>query len=150
MLLKLRAKFNSRRCKIYLKVVEATTSWVQSCKLYIKKYMIASTQITNTINKHNLITIFAFIPVPFFKLLSRKVLFINRKDVFAFCWYILWIIPNLSFVERFAFYESQALENYVNFLNSGFVSNNAYMLWYPNTDINKEDPKVYWIDFFLE
>lgn len=53
------------------------------------------------------------------------------------------LTPNLSFVERFAFYESQALENYVNFLNSGLVSNNAYMLWYPNTDINKEDPKVY-------
>ena len=34
--------------------------------------MIASTQITNT-------DIFTFIPVLVFKLLSRKVLFINRK-----------------------------------------------------------------------
>ena len=46
---------------------------VQSCKLYNNKYMIASTQITNT-------EIFAFIAVLVFKLLSRKVLFINRKD----------------------------------------------------------------------
>ena len=37
------------------------------------KYMIALTQITNT-------EIFAFIAVLVFKLLSRKVLFINRKD----------------------------------------------------------------------
>ena len=35
--------------------------------------MIASTQITNT-------EIFVFIVVPVFKLLSRKVLLINRKD----------------------------------------------------------------------
>ena len=35
--------------------------------------MIASTQLTNT-------EIFAFIAVPIFKLLNRKVLFINRKD----------------------------------------------------------------------
>ena len=35
--------------------------------------MIASTQITNT-------EIFAFLAVLVFKLLSRKVLFINRKD----------------------------------------------------------------------
>ena len=46
---------------------------VQSCKLYNNKYVIASTQITNT-------EIFAFIAVLVFKLLSRKVLFINRKD----------------------------------------------------------------------
>ena len=44
---------------------------VQSCKLYNNKYMIASTQITNT-------EIFAFIAVLVFKLFSRKVLFINR------------------------------------------------------------------------
>ena len=37
------------------------------------KYMIALTQVTNT-------EIFAFIPVLVFKLLSRKVLFINWKD----------------------------------------------------------------------
>ena len=46
---------------------------LQSCKLYNSKYMIAATQITNT-------EIFAFIAVQVFKLLSRKVLFINRKD----------------------------------------------------------------------
>ena len=46
---------------------------VQSCKLYNSKYMIASPQITNT-------EIFAFISPLIFKLLSRKVLFINRKD----------------------------------------------------------------------
>ena len=46
---------------------------VQSCKLRNNKYMIASIQITNT-------EIFAFIAVLVFELLSRKVLFINRKD----------------------------------------------------------------------
>ena len=45
---------------------------VRSYKSYNTKYMIASTQITNT-------EIFAFIVVLVFKLLSRKVLFINRK-----------------------------------------------------------------------
>ena len=48
---------------------------VQSCKLYYNKiYMVASTQIKNT-------EIFAFIAAPnLSKLLSRKMLFINRKD----------------------------------------------------------------------
>ena len=46
---------------------------VQSCKLYDNKYMIALTQITNN-------EIFAFIVVLVFKLLNRKLLFINRKD----------------------------------------------------------------------
>ena len=46
---------------------------VQSCKLYNNKYVIASTQITNT-------EIFEFIAVLVFKLLSRKVLFTKRKD----------------------------------------------------------------------
>ena len=46
---------------------------VQSFKSYNNKYMIASTQITNT-------EIFAFIAVLDFKLLHRKVLFINKKD----------------------------------------------------------------------
>ena len=46
---------------------------VQSCKSYNNKYLIASTQITSN-------EIFAFIAVLVFKLLSRKVLFINRKD----------------------------------------------------------------------
>ena len=46
---------------------------VQPCKLYNKKYMIASTQITNS-------EFFAFIAVLVFELLSRKFLFINVKD----------------------------------------------------------------------
>ena len=46
---------------------------VQSCKLYNNNYMIPSTQITNT-------EIFAFIALIVFNLLSRKVLFLNRKD----------------------------------------------------------------------
>ena len=46
---------------------------VQSCKLYNNKYMIVSTQIKNT-------EIFTFIAALVFRLLSRKVLFINRKD----------------------------------------------------------------------
>ena len=45
---------------------------IQSYKLYKNKYMYASTQITNT-------GTFAFIAVLVFKL-SRKILFINRKD----------------------------------------------------------------------
>ena len=48
-------------------------SKVQSCKLYNYKYMIASTQITNTEN-------FTFIALLASNLLSSKVLFINRKD----------------------------------------------------------------------
>ena len=46
---------------------------VQSRKLCNNKYMIASTQTKS-------IEIFAFIAGLVFKLLSRKVLFINRKD----------------------------------------------------------------------
>ena len=42
-------------------------------QIILCKYMIASTQITNT-------EIFVCIAVLVFKLLSRKVLFINRKD----------------------------------------------------------------------
>ena len=45
---------------------------VQSCKSY-NKFMINLTQATN-------MEIFAFTAVLVFKLLSRKVLFINRKD----------------------------------------------------------------------
>ena len=48
-------------------------SKVQSCKLYNNKYLIALTEITNS-------EIFAFSSVLAFKLLSCKVLFINRKD----------------------------------------------------------------------
>ena len=43
---------------------------VHLCKSYNNKYMIASTQVTNT-------EIFAFTAVLVFKLLSREVLFIN-------------------------------------------------------------------------
>ena len=43
-----------------------------SCKLYNDKYIIPSTQLANT-------EIFTLIPVLIFNLLSRKVLFINRK-----------------------------------------------------------------------
>ena len=46
---------------------------VQSYKLYDNIYVIASIQITNT-------EIFAFIAVLVFRLLSHKVLFINRKN----------------------------------------------------------------------
>ena len=46
---------------------------VQSYKLFNNKYMIISTQIINTES-------FALIAVLVFKLLSRKVLFINGKD----------------------------------------------------------------------
>ena len=48
-----------------------TLSKVQSSKSY-NKYMIASSQIRNA-------DIFAFIAALVFKLLSRKVLFINKK-----------------------------------------------------------------------
>ena len=45
----------------------------QLCKLYDSKYIISSTQITNT-------EILAFIAVLVFKLFSREILFVNRKD----------------------------------------------------------------------
>ena len=45
---------------------------VQSCKLYNNKYMLASTQTTNTVS-------FAFIAVLVFNLLTLKVLFKNKK-----------------------------------------------------------------------
>ena len=45
-------------------------------KLYNSKYMMASTQITNT----EVFPIIVVIVVIVFKLLSRKVLFINRKN----------------------------------------------------------------------
>ena len=44
-----------------------------ACKLYNNKYTIDSTEKTNT-------EIFTFISVLVFNLLSRKVLFIKRKD----------------------------------------------------------------------
>ena len=50
---------------------------LQSCKLYNNKYMIASTQITKT-------EIFVLMVVLVLKLLSRKVLFIDRKDIIKY------------------------------------------------------------------
>ena len=46
---------------------------VHLCKSYNNKYMIASTQVTNN-------EVFAFTAALVFKLLSPKILFINRKD----------------------------------------------------------------------
>ena len=46
---------------------------LQSCKLYNKKYKIASTKVTSP-------EIFGFIAVLVLKVLSHKVLFMNRKD----------------------------------------------------------------------
>ena len=58
-------------CKSELQVFE---SYIKATfMLSNNKYMIASTQITNT-------EVYAFISVLDFALLSRKVLFINRKD----------------------------------------------------------------------
>ena len=57
----------------YLQNFLATLLKVQSCKLHNNKYVIASTQITDT-------EIFVFIAVIDFKLLSCKVLFIKRRD----------------------------------------------------------------------
>ena len=65
-------------CYSLNRTFSAQMAKVQSCKLYNNKYMIASTQITNT-------EIFAFVAVLVFKLLSRKVLFINRKNN-GNCW----------------------------------------------------------------
>ena len=53
--------------------IESLFLKVQSCTLYNGKYMIASAPIANT-------EIFALIAVLVFKLLGRKVLFINKKD----------------------------------------------------------------------
>ena len=47
--------------------------------IYNNKYMITSTQITNT-------EVFAFVAVLIFKLMSRKVLFIIRRDNRKFHW----------------------------------------------------------------
>ena len=65
----------SQGCKMYLLLTLSTIKKlkVQTCKLYNNKYMITSTQITNT-------EIFVSIAVLVFKLLSHKVLFINKKD----------------------------------------------------------------------
>ena len=46
---------------------------VHSCSFYNNKYMVASTQITNTEK-------FAFLTALVFKFFYCKVLFINRKD----------------------------------------------------------------------
>ena len=67
---------NMQGTRYFVRISECSTYRklnVQSCKLYNNKYMIASTQITNPEK-------FAFIAVLFVKLLSRKVLLINRKE----------------------------------------------------------------------
>ena len=76
---------------------------VQSCKLHNNKYMITSTQITNT-------EIFRFITDLDFRLLSRKVLFTNRKDN-----------RNCSKVSYF-FKKIANLVNYCKILNSWKIS----------------------------
>ena len=57
----------------YINIVQSNNLKVQSYKLYYNKFMFALTQIRNS-------EIFVFIAVLVFKLLSRKILFINRKD----------------------------------------------------------------------
>ena len=57
---------------IWVTVSMLTFFKVQSCKLYNDKYMITGTQITYS-------EIFASLAVLVFKLLSYKILFINRK-----------------------------------------------------------------------
>ena len=57
----------------YINIVQSNNLKVQSCKLYYNKFMFALTQIRNS-------EMFVFIAVLVFKLLSRKILFINRKD----------------------------------------------------------------------
>ena len=52
---------------------ETRTLKLQSCKLYNYKYVNVSTQIANN-------EIFKFTAVLVLKLMSRKALFINRKD----------------------------------------------------------------------
>ena len=52
--------------------VKCKKPFVQSYKLYNNKYMIASTQITNT-------EFFTYIAALAFKLLSCEVLFVNKK-----------------------------------------------------------------------
>ena len=67
------AEYFPLNLKIDFPISNKQVSKVQSCKLYFNKYMIASTQITKA-------EIFALIAVLVSKLLSHKVLFINRKD----------------------------------------------------------------------
>ena len=66
-------RFKCTKARNLDKINNWTTLETQSCKLYNNKCMIPLTQITN-------FEIFTFIAVLVFKLLSPKVLFINRKD----------------------------------------------------------------------
>ena len=66
-------RWNFLKSWLFITVISVKTVKVQSCKLYNNKYMITSTQITNT-------EMFPFIAVLVFKLSSRKLLFINKKD----------------------------------------------------------------------
>ena len=58
--------------KKFLKTYEKAFT-VQSWELFINKYMITSTQITNT-------EIFTFLAVLVFELFSRKILFMKREN----------------------------------------------------------------------
>ena len=70
-------KLRSKRNKMLSNLIFITHFWKNlapwSCELYNNKCMIASTQIANT-------EIFPFAAALVFKLLTCKVLFINRKD----------------------------------------------------------------------
>ena len=63
-----------------------TSQRLQSCKLHNNKYLIALTEITDS-------EIFAFLSVLAFKLLSRKIFFINRKNKINLLakWNISWV-----------------------------------------------------------
>ena len=69
---RLNLNLNYFKCKKFLIFLSRFLK-VQSYKLYNNKYMIALIQITNT-------EILGLIASPISKLLSRKVLFINKED----------------------------------------------------------------------
>ena len=74
---------------------------VQSCKLYNNKYMVPSIQVANT-------EIFVFIAVLDFKLFSRKVFFINRKDNYK-------LLKSKLFLKKIANFTGKLLQNYKEF-----------------------------------
>ena len=81
---------------------------VQSSRLYNIKYMVASTQTTNT-------EIFAFIAALVFKLLSRKVLFTNRKDDRK-------LLKSRLLFKKIANLTGKLLQNYYKFENVSYHS----------------------------
>ena len=74
---------------------------VQSCKLYNNKYMVPSIQVGNT-------EIFVFIAVLDFKLFSRKLFFINRKDNYK-------LLKSKLFLKKIANFTGKLLQNYKEF-----------------------------------